>query len=150
MGKVCMSDKCHILQIRDVLARGGLDHSSVSTLKHTVEALEADLKLAREEYLSARRARDKGPKPDNSGTLAIALLKRLTGVLLLFYEDSLEDLPRQGAASNYRLVMTRWKERGRSVMRCVHCLAATLCVMVLCNKYCKWHSLYIQVLDCIK
>lgn len=113
-----------------MLARGGLDHSSVSSLKHTVETLEADLKLAREDVLAGNSVRKKALKIDNSGTLAIALLKRLTGVLLVFYEDSLEELVRDGAASNFRLVMTRWKARG-SAVRCVHSLVARL--LSLCS-----------------
>lgn len=108
------------MQIHDMLARGGLDYFSVSQLKTIIEDLEASLKKDQDAQKGSSTG-EKHKKVSKSGMLAITVLTRLTMVLKLMYENTSQELPPQCAASNYRLVMTRWKDRPKRTPRCGPC-----------------------------
>lgn len=92
--------QAHAMQIRTHLSEAGLDPASNNGTRECIQ----DAKKALDE-----KNRDEGGTPDKSGTLALTFLESLMGVLTLVY-GMVEQGPDASAASDFRLVVSSWKE----------------------------------------
>lgn len=101
--------KLHTLQIRTHLSEAGLDPASNSDTSACIAQAKKDME--------SEKNKAKGAKTDKSGTLAITFLESLMETLSLVY-GMVEQGPDAHNGSDYRLVVTSWKEQPIRSARC--------------------------------
>lgn len=101
-------------------------------LQAVAKELEDNLKREKpaETILPSQSSQDETEKQDRSGIRAVILLKRLTAILAIMYDASALDQIGPSAASSFRLVVTRWKERSKGPTRYVSAIA--FCAVGVC------------------
>lgn len=118
------------MQIRTQLTEAGLDVAGTEDLRETVASLKAaiDAQAAKNKAMKER-----APKVDKSGTLALTFLDSLISILSMVYR-MVEQGDGPSPASDFRLVVSTWREQPSQRRRCT----PSWCLQMLCSCVCMY------------